>query len=160
LIRPVVVLTACLLAACAGGGSGGGGGGGGKKCTCDPPGCPTVSFNNDIQPIFNSSCAQSAGCHRGAVPAGQLDLGLGQSIPQTVGVKSTQQPRVLRVKPGSPDDSYLYQKITGAPGISGTLMPQGCPGNPLQGAVCLDADQVAAIAQWIIECATDQSPQP
>jgi len=156
LIRPVVVLAACLLAACAGGGpSGGGGGGGGNKCKCDPPGCPTVSYSQNIQPIYDRSCAQSTACHRGSVPAGDLDLSQGKSYGQTVNVKSSQQPKVLRVKPGSPDNSYVYQKIIGAPGISGTLMPQSCPGNPLQGAVCLSADDIAAIGQWITECATN-----
>lgn len=114
-----------------------------------------MSLSQNIQPIFDSSCAQSAGCHRGGVPAGELDLSQGHSRPDTVNVKSTQQPKVLLVKPGAPDQSYLVQKITGAPGISGTLMPQGCPGTPLQGAVCLTADNIAAIEQWILECAPD-----
>ena len=108
--------------------------------------------------MFNASCAQSAGCHRGGVPAGQLDLSQGNAISDTVGVKATQQPRLLRVRAGNPDASYLYQKIVGTQGISGTLMPQGCPGTPLQGAVCLEANDIAAIAQWITECATDREP--
>ena len=92
------------------------------------------------------------------MPAGQLDLSLGNAISDTVDVRSTQQPRLMRVRPGNPDQSYLYQKIVGTPGISGTLMPQGCPGTPLQGAVCLEANDIAAIAQWITECATNAEP--
>ena len=34
-------------------------------------------------------------------------------------------PGVTRVKPGDPDNSYLYQKITGAAGITGVKMPKG-----------------------------------
>ena len=71
----------------------------------------------------------------------------------TVNVPSTQQPQVLLVKPGDADDSYLVRKIEGAPGISGLQMPQGCPGTPFGGAVCLSADEITAIRTWITECA-------
>ena len=158
--RRTLLLATCLLAACAGGGKGGGqGGGGGKACVCKAPGCPTVSFNSDIQPIFNRSCATSSQCH-GTNGAQGLDLTTGHSIPDTVNVKSTEQPKKLLVKPGSSADSYLFQKITNAPGISGIVMPQGCPANPLGGAVCLSSDDVAAIEQWITECATDTPSLP
>ena len=33
------------------------------------------------------------------------------------------------------------------------LMPQGCPGNPLQGAQCLTPDEIDAIQTWILACA-------
>jgi len=32
-------------------------------------------------------------------------------------------------------------------------MPQGCPGTPAGGAVCLSADDIAAIRTWVTECA-------
>jgi len=38
---------------------------------CTPP--TTVSFKQDIQPIFNTNCATS-GCHAGMKPAGSLNL--------------------------------------------------------------------------------------
>jgi hypothetical protein len=152
--RPTLLLVVAFAVGCAGGGGGGGGGGGAKGCTCDPPGCPTVSFNGNIQPIFNRSCATSSQCH-GPNGAQGLDLTVGNSIKNTVGVKSTQQPRKLLIKAGDSADSYLFQKITAAPGISGIVMPQGCPGNPIGGAVCLVADDTNAIEQWITECATD-----
>ena len=159
MIRRGLALLLCVLAACAGGGSGGGGGGGPKGCKCVAPGCPTVSFNGNIQPIFNQSCATTSQCH--AVNGAQdLDLSQGHSIQNTVNVKSTEQPKLLRIKPGDPDVSYLYQKIIGAPTISGILMPQGCPGTPLGGAVCLDNNQISAINQWIVECATDTPSLP
>lgn len=155
----LLVMLPLLAAGCAGGGSGDGKSGGGTGCTCDPPGCPTVSFNGNIQPIFNRSCATTSQCH-GANGAADLVLTTGQSIGDTVNVKSQQQPRKLRIKPGDPDASYLYQKIIGAPGISGILMPQGCPGNPLGGAVCLSADDISAIEEWISQCATDTPSLP
>lgn len=158
MIRAAALLLALGLLAggCAGGGSGGsksGGGGGPKGCQCNPPGCPTVSFAGNVQPIFTRSCATSSQCH-GPNGAQGLDLTAGHSIANTVNVKSTQQRQKVLVKPGSAPNSYLFQKITNAPGISGTLMPQGCPANPISGAVCLSADDINAIEQWITECAT------
>jgi len=152
--RPALLLPFLILAACAGGGGGDTKGGGGPKaCTCDAPGCPTVSFAGNIQPIFNRSCATNSQCHATNGAQG-LDLTTGNSIPDTVGVKSTQQPKLFLVKAGSADDSYLYRKIINAPGISGIIMPQGCPGNPIGGAVCMSSEDISAIEQWITECAT------
>ena len=159
--RPTLLLAlAIIAAACAGGGSdGGGGGGGGGGCKCDPPGCPTVSYNSNIQPLFNRSCATSSQCH-GPNGAQGLDLTAGVAIRNTVGVKSTQQPRKLLIKAGSPNDSYLLAKMLGLPGISGVPMPQGCPGNPIGGAVCPSGDENNAVEQWITECATDTPSLP
>ena len=140
----------CVLTACAG--SGGGGGGGTPRPTCKPPAQPTVSFANNIQPIFNRSCAL-AGCHVGPVPTGPVDLSVGQAYGQIVNVKSAQQPNLKRILPGKPDQSYIIRKIEGGPNIAGVFMPQGCPGAPLNGARCLSADDIAAIRQWVTECA-------
>src|SRR5881628_2913099 len=104
----------CLLTACAG--SGGGGGGGAPKPACKPPATTTVSFATNIQPIFNRSCALG-GCHTGSVPPGPVNLSVGQAYGQIVGVKSAQQPSLLRIQPGKPDLSYLVRKIEGGPNI-------------------------------------------
>jgi len=106
----------------------------------------------DIQPIFNRSCALVS-CHSGAVPAQGQDLSPGVAYGQLVNVASTEQPRLKRVKPGDPNTSYLVRKIQGGPNISGVLMPNGCPGVPAAGAQCLMPDEIAAIVQWITECA-------
>jgi len=112
----------------------------------------TISFAHTIQPIFDRSCALG-GCHVGPVPTGGQDLTAGVAYSQSVNVPSTQQPRLKRVKPGDPANSYLVRKIQGGPNISGVMMPQGCPGAPLNGAQCLTPDEIAAIVQWITECA-------
>ena len=143
------------LTGCAGGGGGGGGGGTPRPACKAPPGGPTISFGSTIQPIFTASCAL-AGCHVGPVPTGNLDLTPGASYRQSVGVSAQQVPRLKRVKPGDPDASYLVQKIEGAPGLS--PMPPGCQGQPCgssgnNGARCLCPDEIAAIRQWILECA-------
>jgi len=140
-----------LLTGCAGSGGEGGGGAPPKRpSTTTIP--PTISFSMTIQPIFDRSCALTS-CHTGAVPAQGQDLSAGVAYSQSVNVPSTEQPRLERVKPCKPKDSYLVRKIQGGPNISGVLMPQGCPAVPLAGAQCLTADEIQAIIQWIKECA-------
>ena len=145
-----LVAVASTFIGCAG--SGGGSGGGGNPCACKPPATPTVLLSTNVQPILNRSCAL-AGCHAGAVPAQGQDLSAGHTVSSSVCVKSTEIPRLYRIKPGKPDDSYLVQKIEGTPGIAGIQMPQGCPGAPLGTAQCLSAMDMACIRQWITECA-------
>jgi hypothetical protein len=144
---------ALVVAGCAGSGPESGGGGGGGACKKPPT--PTVSFAGNIQPIFNRSCATSTACHVGATAGAGLQLTQGMAYGDIVNVPSTQQPRLLLVKPGAPDTSYLLRKVEGGPNISGLLMPQGCPGTPLGGAVCPTPDEISAISTWITECAQD-----
>lgn len=146
-----------MLAGCAGSGSdsGGGGGNGGNGTNCAEPPPPTLSYAGNIQPIYNRSCATSTACHIGPTSGGGLQLQQGVSHGATVNQPSTQQPREILVLPGDPDASYLVRKIENAPGISGLQMPQGCPGAPAPGAVCLSADEISAIRTWIMECAPD-----
>lgn len=148
---PVALLAAsCFFTACAG--SGGGGGGTTKPaCVPPPPAQQTVHFGSNIQPIFDRSCAL-AGCHTAASLNGNLDLTASKSYQQIVNVPSFQQPKVLRVAPKKPDDSYLVQKIMNTPGITGAPMPQGCPVPP-PGGSCLGVDDLPAIRTWIEECA-------
>jgi hypothetical protein len=146
------LLSACLLAGCAG--SGGDGDRGPSKPPCvpavDPASAPRYATN--IQPIYDRSCAL-AGCHGGVAPAQALDLSPGRSYKATVERRSTEAPGVSIVQPGDADASYLVQKIRGDAGIAGVLMPQGCPGRPLQGAQCLTPDEIDAITTWILACA-------
>lgn len=145
-------LLAVGVAGCAGSGTGGGGGGGGVT-SCKKPPPATVSYSANIQPIYNRSCATASTCHVGPTAGAGLQLTQGVSYGATVNVPSTQEPKLLIVKAGDPNASYLVRKIEGAPGIAGIQMPQGCPGTPLGGAVCLTGDDVAAIRTWITECA-------
>ena len=59
-----------------------------------------------------------------------------------VGVSSSELPSVLRVDPGNPDNSYLVQKIEGAPNIVAAQMPLNQPP--------LSTNQIDAIRQWIL----------
>ena len=136
------VLLVAALSGCAGSGSKNENQGGGGGCT--PPDVPTISYANNIQPIYDTSCAL-AGCHLGAAPAFGLNLAAGASYDATVSVKSLQRPKLFLVDPGNPDDSYLVRKIEGGPDIAGDMMPANMPPLP--------ADEMDAIRQWITECA-------
>jgi hypothetical protein len=149
--RIASIVLSGLLAGCAGSGDGGDDGGRGPGQACTPPAQPTVSFAANVQPIFNASCALG-GCHDSATRAQALDLS-GNARNNVVTVRSTELRQDVLVRPGRPDDSYLQRKIDGTPPIAGVLMPQGCPQNPLNGAMCLSPDQIAAIRTWITECA-------
>jgi len=101
-----------------------------------------VSFSKDIQPIFNNYCVV---CHQGAGQAG-LTLEPGVAYSKLVGVPSTESATELRVKAGSPDQSYLLAKLQGTQvqaGGSGAQMPYG--GAPLSQA------QISLIQQWITQ---------
>jgi hypothetical protein len=156
--RAAGLVLAGLLSACAGSGDDSDGDRG-EPAACTPPETPTVSLAANVQPIFDRSCA-IAGCHLGALPAFGLDLSPGSARENTVNVASNQRNQLDLVEPGRPDDSYLVRKCEGGPDIAGVLMPQGCglPGSGGvgdNGAICLSGDDIAAIRQWILECALD-----
>lgn len=148
--RSAWLLVFSLAAGCAGGG--GGEQSGPKPAACKPPATPTVVFASNIQPIFDRSCALS-GCHDASRASG-LDLSLGKAYGSIVGKRAFTNASRILIKPGAPDESYVIQKIEGTPGISGQMMPQGCPGQPLGGAVCLSSDDREALRTWVTECAT------
>jgi hypothetical protein len=102
------------------------------------PGVPSVpSLTAEIQPIFDTSCAIS-NCHVGDGIAG-LSLEPGRAYDELIGVDSTQVSGQL-VVPGSPETSYLFEKIsTEAPRV-GDRMPIGN---------ALDSLDVEAVRQWI-----------
>ncbi len=136
-----VVVLLSFAGGCAGDGSGkapvapgddGGGGGG------------TIDYEKQVQPIFTKNCS----CHQSfSAPQGEV-LVPGSSYDALVSVRSTENPSILRVKPGDPDSSYLVIKIDdGVPDVGsrrvGDRMPRGMP--PLQ------SDEIRTIRQWIQE---------
>lgn len=149
----VLLAACCALSGCAGSGRDDDGGGP-KPPACRPPDEPSVLFSANIQPFLQTSCAVG-GCHLGPVPAQQLDLSTGRAYGETVNVRSTEVPQLL-VDPGKPDDSYLLRKAETAAGIVGEPMPPpGCPTPPRNAAVCPTDGELAALRQWITECAPD-----
>jgi len=88
--------------------------------------------------VFTPICSV---CHQGASAPEGLQLDAAHSYNMLVGMPSVEQPNLLRVKPGDPDDSYMVHKIEGLPGIDGGQMPLG--ETPLPQAT------IDAIRQWI-----------
>jgi hypothetical protein len=101
------------LALLALGACGGGGGSGSMMGEMPPPTggtAPTSMATLDsIQAnVFTPKCA---GCHSGPSPPTGLNLDATHSYGDLVNVPSTEQPTILRVKPGDPADSFLVQHI-------------------------------------------------
>ena len=93
--------------------------------------------------VFTPTCA-TAGCHTGptgnSLPSGMDLTSANASFNSLVGVSSLQQPAILRVAAGDPDNSYLVMKLEGN---AGSLMPFGGP--------ALDPSVIAEIRQWITD---------
>jgi hypothetical protein len=132
-----LVLAACLVG-CAGNGKG-----------LDQNGQPigsgdassgpiTADFQSIQDNVFTPICSK---CHIGASAPEGLQLDAAHSYNLLVGVPSAEDPSLLRVKPGDPDNSYMVRKIEGASGILGGQMPLG--ETPLPQAT------IDAIRQWI-----------
>jgi len=106
---------------------------------------PTVTLTQLQAKIFTPICSV---CHTGGgtvLPSVQ-NLTAGHTFANIVNVPSIEQPTLLRIKPNDPTNSYLLQKIEGAPGISGSRMPLGCgsSANP-----CLDQATIDLVKTWI-----------
>jgi hypothetical protein len=107
------------------------------------PGTNAQLFNA-AQAIFTARCA-IPGCHAGGNPQQGMDLSSGNAFRNTVAVRSSELPTLLRVSPGDDDGSYLYQKIIPNGNIAaGVRMPFGCSGNN-----CLSDTEIKAIEDWI-----------
>lgn len=102
-------------------------------------GVDPFTFTEIQTQIFDMSCALS-GCHRGANPAGQMDLSA-PAYSDIVNVASSEKPALLRVNPGNASQSYLIHKLEGGPDIAGARMPFGGP--------FLDQATIDRIRAWI-----------
>ncbi len=104
-----------------------------------PPIDPSATFTRVQNEIFTPTCAV-IGCHDPIGRQSQLLLTSGNAYANIVNVPSVEMPSLPRIKPGDPQSSYLYRKITGA-GITGDRMPQAGP--PLSDA------QLSLVRDWI-----------
>jgi len=98
----------------------------------------TADFQSIQDTVFTPICSK---CHIGASAPEGLQLDAAHSYNFLVGVPSTEQPNLVRVKPSDPDNSYMVRKIEGLPGITGLQMPY--METPLSQAT------IDAIRQWI-----------
>lgn len=94
---------------------------------------PFTQFRySQFQSIFDSltdpknpSSQLCSSCHPGSLGAGGLGLGDGFSYANLVGVASNQSPGILRVSPGNPLASLLFQKVNCDVPAVGSRMPPG-----------------------------------
>jgi hypothetical protein len=112
--------------------------------TPNPPSL-TPDFQSIQTNVFTPICTV---CHIGAGAPQGLQLDAAHSYGLLVGIPSAEQPSVLRVAAGNPNNSYLVRKLEGGPGISGGQMPLGGPALP--------QSTINVIRQWI----TDGAPRP
>ena len=132
---------ALLLLGCAAGCAGNGQGldQNGQPISAGGSGGPiTADFQSIQNNVFTPICSK---CHIGGGAPEGLQLDAAHSYNLLVGVPSAEQPSLLRVKPGDPDNSYMVHKIEGLAGITGGQMPLG--ETPLPQAT------INAIRQWV-----------
>lgn len=101
---------------------------------------PAPSYERDVQPIFKHECVK---CHDAKEHKGKLDLSGGTAYQNLVKVPSREEEGVLRVKPGDPEGSYLWQKLMHET-KEGSGMPKG-----IFFARKLDAKDLDLIRAWI-----------
>jgi methionine-rich copper-binding protein CopC len=129
---------AALLGACAGNGAGLDANGDPAGAGNAPPPPLTADFQSIQDNVFTPICVR---CHSGAAAPEGLQLDTAHSYALLVGVPSTEEPNLLRVKANAPDSSYLVLKLEGASGIVGAQMPLGGPPLP--------QSTIDVIRQWI-----------
>jgi len=138
----VLGLAALVLNGCTGSGAGLDANGNPISSSSGPESL-TASFQSIQDNVFTPICTK---CHAGAGAPEGLQLDAAHSYDLLVGIPSAEQPAVLRVDPGHPDDSYLVRKLEGAAGITGVRMPFGGP--------YLPQATIDVIRQWILAGST------
>jgi hypothetical protein len=111
-----------------------------EEALMDPDPDPDPTLSQIQTSIFDTNCALS-GCHAGATPQMGMNLSAGLAFSNIVNVPSMENGALNRVTPGDADNSYLYQKITGAAGITGSRMPLG--------RAALSQAQLDLVRDWI-----------
>jgi mono/diheme cytochrome c family protein len=113
----------------------------------EPPRDAEWSLRVHVQPIFNVACVR---CHLHGEAIGSLDLAPEAAYASLVGMPSEQSAR-LRVAPGSPDSSYLLDKL------EGTHLEAGGSGLPMpMDTDRLTDEQLERIRSWIAAGASSQ----
>lgn len=108
----------------------------------------TPTFSSIQREIFETTDASGragcTGCHTdvGRTPSGGLNLRHETAYANLVGVASRGKAGAVRVIAGDAENSYLVQKLDGAPGIVGERMPR-------TGGPYLTPGQMAILKRWI-----------
>ncbi|MBI2896172.1 MAG: IPT/TIG domain-containing protein [Deltaproteobacteria bacterium] len=99
----------------------------GPDAAPDAPSGPTLG---DVQTeVFTEHCAKQE-CHDSQTARSGLVLEPGLAYANLVNVASRERPAILRVVPGSAEDSYLFMKIARDLPPDGDRMPQSLPPLP------------------------------
>ena len=152
-------LLLAVLAACSNGNDASVDGGGPAVCTpyTVPAGTdlknPTVSFENDVMPIFKLSCAFSS-CHGAAVGRNQ-GVFLGQDkarVHQNLINTKAQVSSLSYVVPGDPAQSFLMHKVDGDQcTLKDTCTGGKCGDSMPQGGGLMSVANRDAIRRWIAQ---------
>lgn len=133
----IVTLTACN-------GTGEGLDENGQPLNAPNPAPPTnrdisATFTDIQLKVLTKSCALS-GCHLGPAAPKGLRLDADSAYDLLVNQASQEQPNILRIKPGDPDNSYIIQKLEGT-AASGLQMPRN--------RAPLSVETIQAFRKWI-----------
>jgi hypothetical protein len=131
-LRLAIWVLAILLAAC-------------SEPTEPTPILTRSSFERLEKEILAPGCAIS-GCHAGSTPTGSLPLDAGRAFDALVNIAPVNSVAagggLLRVRPGSPESSFLMMKLTGSLSVGhGARMPLG--------SSALHPAAIEFIRQWI-----------
>lgn len=104
------------------------------------------TFASIQQEIFQTTDsagrAACANCHTGRIPNVSINFSAGvDAYALLVNVPSRQQPGLMLVAPGDPENSYLIHKLEGRSSIAGLRMPRNPP--------YLTDGQIRVIRRWI-----------
>jgi hypothetical protein len=116
---------------------------------------PTVSFTNDVMPIFATSCAFGT-CH-GSAFDGANGVYLGGSDPSKiyqaiVNVPADELPTKAYVKPGDPRESYLMRKLDGSNcALNGQCKGGDCGFSMPRGDDILPLETRDTVRRWIAQ---------
>ena len=108
-------------------------------------------FHETVRPIFEQYCSA---CHSESSPQAGMSLG-GHISSADVVANLVNRPTMdggqfLRIVPGSPEQSWLYLKVSGMAADAGCMGAACNPQTmPPTGQVTLSAEQLAAIRNWI-----------
>ena len=89
-----------------------------------------------------AACTQCHSDAGGRTPSGGLNMRHDLAYASLIGVASREKPSAVRVIAGDSTNSYIVQKLEGAPGIVGERMPR-------TGGPYLTDGQIAIIKRWI-----------
>lgn len=103
----------------------------------------TVSYQNDIFPLFlpEKYGCNNGGCHGAPIVSSNFSVSTYESL-----FEAGDEARAIRmcsIKPGDPDQSYLYWKVQGRIGIRGERMPLQMPP--------MTASDLELVRVWILE---------